>query len=489
MPANDSFRANRWIRTLNLVLQAVLFLTFFGGLNYLARSFPSWRFDLTQHRKFSLSPETLSYIKNLERPVRIVVTPGDDSVPEVRGLLEEFRIATETSTRGPISVEYLDIYQNRKVAEELGIDQTGLVVLIAGNNRRSLTLNDFYTIEAEKRVAFQGEQTLTAAVLNVTERERKKVYFLVGHGELQPTDTNARVGLSRAREQLRHRNYDVDTLDLAVARAIPADASVLVAVAPTEGAYTSREQELLRKYMADDAGRLILFLGPGRSADEIGLADLLFDWGIFLDDDRVWEPDPAHVTEDFDLAISAFDGAHPITQGLFNNNLKLYLGATRTVRPARASGLTVVPVAATSTTAWGEVDYRRAVYQLDEKDIRPMRGIAPEDRLGVIVASERVAMRQDLPFSVRGGRLVVFGTGDLPSNQRIGTGGNFMAFLGAINWCVDRDRLLSVAPRPLESFSLTLTAQQFERLRFALLLGLPGAIFLLGAVVYWSRRT
>ncbi len=30
---------------------------------------------------------------------------------------------------------------------------------------------------------------------------------------------------------------------------------------------------------------------------------------------------------------------------------------------------------------------------------------------------------------------------------------------------------------------------QFERLRFALLIGLPGAIFLVGAVVYWTRRT
>jgi hypothetical protein len=29
----DSFRAARWIRTLNLALQAVLFLTLIGGLN------------------------------------------------------------------------------------------------------------------------------------------------------------------------------------------------------------------------------------------------------------------------------------------------------------------------------------------------------------------------------------------------------------------------------------------------------------------------
>ena len=36
MPSPDSFRTARWLRTINLVLQAVLFLTFFAGLNYLA---------------------------------------------------------------------------------------------------------------------------------------------------------------------------------------------------------------------------------------------------------------------------------------------------------------------------------------------------------------------------------------------------------------------------------------------------------------------
>ena len=31
-----SFRSVRWTRTLNLLAQAVLFVTFFAGLNYLA---------------------------------------------------------------------------------------------------------------------------------------------------------------------------------------------------------------------------------------------------------------------------------------------------------------------------------------------------------------------------------------------------------------------------------------------------------------------
>ncbi len=493
MLAPDSFRAARWVRTLNLVLQAVLFLTFFGGLNYLARNHPSWRFDLTSQRKFSLSPETLSYLKSLDRPVRIVVSLNEENdSPQVRGLLEEFKNLTDTNPRGKIRVEYLDIYQNRRTADELGIDLNGLIVLLCGEKRRTLTIDELYRTKDQKRVAFQGEQTLTSAILGVSSRERQRIYFLAGHGELQPTDTNANSGLSRLRDELRARDFEVEALDLAVARRVPADASVVVAVSPTQGAFSRQEQEFLRNYLAADAGRLVLFLPPGRSVDEIGLADLLFDWGILVDNDIVVDTDPTYVTEDLDLIVSAFDETHPITQSLVNHKWTLRFGATRTVRPdpgrSPASGLTVVPVAAASRSAWGETHFREQPFALDAADIRPLAGIPPKDQLGIVVASERVSVRDNLPFSVRGGRLVVFGTGDLVSNQRIVNYGNLPVFLNTVNWCVDRDHLLNVPPRPIERFQLALSAAEFERLRYALLLGLPGATFLLGVIVYWTRR-
>ena len=118
----ESYRAVRWIRTLNLVLQAVLVVTFFGGLNYVAKNH-AWRFDLTRQRKFSLSPETLSYIKNLQRPVHIIMTVSDEGEnPEVKGLVDEFVYATEDRRAGRISKEVVDVFQQCKRSDELGID-------------------------------------------------------------------------------------------------------------------------------------------------------------------------------------------------------------------------------------------------------------------------------------------------------------------------------------------------------------------------------
>src|SRR6185312_5270038 len=102
MPAFDNFRAARWVRTLNLVLQALLFIALFGGLNYLARNH-AWRYDLTRQRRYSLSPETLAYLHTLASPVKIVVTLSSGSenldtaqiYTDISSLLREYTYATE----------------------------------------------------------------------------------------------------------------------------------------------------------------------------------------------------------------------------------------------------------------------------------------------------------------------------------------------------------------------------------------------------------
>ncbi|MBS0630493.1 MAG: GldG family protein [Verrucomicrobia bacterium] len=492
----DSFRTARWLRTLNLLLQAVLFLTFFGGLNYLARNHPG-RFDLTPQRRHSLSPETLSYLRNLSQPVRIVVTLTEDSdnpaiaqaYRDMHGLLREYAFATEGDSARKITVQYLDVYQRRRDADQLGIDQPDSIVLICGDRRRTVALGEIYRVVKGEKKAFQGEQAITAAILDVSSAEKKKIYFLTGHGELSPEDVDPVHGLSTLRDSLRQRNFDVEALNLGYLRKIPTDASLLIAVAP-QGKFTPFEQELLRQYLSTAAGRLVLLLAPGQPH---GLEDLLLDWGLIVDDDLICDTGAQNMTEEGDLLLR-FLTPHPVTQTLIDYNLQPRIGPARSVRPdpgrSLGSSLTVTTLAATSTTAWGEVSYRlHTVPQRDPGvDIVPLPGMEPRDRLGVAVASERVSVRDNLPFSVRGGRLIVFGTGDLIANNRIADVANQNIFLSAVNWTVDRDAQFNIPARPIERFQLSLSAGELTKLRYSLLLALPGAAALLGLIVYWTRR-
>jgi hypothetical protein len=486
----DSFRAARWIRTLNLVLQAILFLTFIGGLNYLAGAH-AWRFDLTRYRRFSLSPETLSYLGELSRPVHVVITSDEKSDnPEVDGLLREYVNATEGNVGGQVTVENVDIYQDRRKTEKYGVDRAGVILLLCGDKQRALTVDDLYQVEDKVRRSFIGEQAVTAAILDVSNPDRKKIYFLVGHAELRPDDVDPVRGLSMVREQLRLRNYDVDTLDLAAFKRVPSDAALLVSVAPVDS-YSPFEQELLRQYLGVSAGRLILFLAPNTNP---GLKDLLIDdWGILVDDDVIFDLGSDNISEDGDLVIRAF-AQHPITQILVDYKEALRIGLARSVRPLpgrpAGAGLTVVTLAATSKTAWGELDYAQRGVQAYTPgvDLKGLPRMDPPDRLGIAVASERVAVRGNLPFSVAGGRLVVVGTGDMISNARIANAGSEGLFLGAVNWTIGRDAALNVPARPIDRFQLSLSAGELTRLRYTLLLVLPGIAALLGITVYWARR-
>ncbi|HEY0945430.1 MAG TPA: GldG family protein [Opitutaceae bacterium] len=496
----ESFRAARWIRTFNLLLQGLLFLTLCGGLNYLALHF-TWRYDLTAHRRHSLSPETQAYLENLRQPVHIVVTLSADSENEelaqayrdVRGLLREYVYATENNPVGRITVDYLDIYQHRREAERLKIDRPNTIILLSDQNakQRVIDLDSLYVVENREKKAFRGEQAFTSAILEIASPKKKKIYFLTGHGEMDPNAVDGLYGLSAFKDELMLRNFTVDVVDLAQKRQVPDDADLLVAASP-RNKYWPFEEEMLRQYLATRAGRLILLLSPGGGPH--GLDRLLDDWGILSDDVVVCDNTRESVTETGDLRITEFP-PHPINQSLRAYGIPLTLGYTRVARPDPGRtldpGLDVQVIAATAATAWGERDYRQqGVPRFDAGvDLKGLPEIDPKDRLGVIVASERKTPAEGLPFSVRGGRLVVFGNADLASNNRITNPGNQNILLNAVNWTVDRDTQLAIPPRPIDRFQLVLSQQQLARLRYSLLLGVPGAIALLGLLVYWTRRS
>ena len=499
MSLSDNFQAARWIRTANLILQAILILTLFAGLNYLANNSAGggdpWRFDLTRYRRFTLSPESIAYVRELSTPVRIVVTEGEDMAPaDLKGLLREYESVSESNpSGGRITVEYIDVDLARRMAQQLGVEEPNAVFVLRGTYHQMLKIDELYRFEDQERSAFLGEQAITAAILDVDSATRKKIYFLYGHSELRPDDPDSVRGLSTLRDLLRQRNFDVDSplLDLSATPQIPADASLLVSVQP-QTRFSPAEQELLRQYLGAHDGRLMLFLGPGY---EHGLDRLLHDWGVTVDNDLL--RDSGAETEDGDFIISSFAPAHPVTQALLHSSYKarLRLGPARTVRPdttrAAGNGLDVVTLAASSPTAWGEVNFsaRGATAMNPRVDIRPLESTDPPDRLGIGVAAEHVAARGNLPFSVPTGRLIVFGSGDLVDNHRIADEGVFSLVIGAVNWMADRDAELNIPPRPIERFQLLLSPRELQNLRYCLMFILPGAAALLGLVVYWTRRS
>lgn len=490
MNFSDSFRTARWVRIINLMLQAVLFLSLFGGLNYIALNH-SWRWDLTKTRRYSLSAETESYLKRLDQPVRIVATFTDDpdsteiaqAYNDLKSLLREYTYATRNNAAGRVRVDFLDIYQRRRDAEALGIELPNVVVVLAGDRRRVVRIDELYRIKNKvTREAFRGESAITAAILDVTAAERKKIYFVQGHGELQPDDVSER-GLSLLRDELRQRNFELAGLDFSQTRRVPEDAALLI-IAGQQGRFQPFEEELLRNYLQTRAGRVILMIDPTRPH---GLENLLFDWGVIVYDNLILDDARDNLTDSGELILTAFLEKHPVTESLIRNSLPVLVGPSRVVSDdlgrAADDGLDVKTLVATSTTAWGESGYR-----IGNRTYTPGQDLGRGKHLGVLVFSERTKPANNLPLSVRGGRLVVYGTSDLVTNNRIVNAGNLSLFLGTVKWAADSDTELNIPIRPIERYQLTLSQDELSRLRLGLLLIVPGAVALLGLLVYWTRR-
>ena len=103
------------------------------------------------------------------------------------------------------------------------------------------------------------------------------------------------------------------------------------------------------------------------------------------------------------------------------------------------------------------------------------------------VASERKASSQ-LGIKVPGGKLVVFGSPDLFSNKNISSLGNVSLFFNTLNWMLEKDQLLIIPPRPVETYQLVISQDQLRRVGL-LFLAVPGVVALLGFVVYWVRQS
>jgi hypothetical protein len=66
--------------------------------------------------------------------------------------------------------------------------------------------------------------------------------------------------------------------------------------------------------------------------------------------------------------------------------------------------------------------------------------------------------------------------------------GNLDFFMGALNWLLQREQLIAVAPKTPEEFSLAMSPTQVRTVYFLTIGGLPLAVAIVGIVVWMRRR-
>ena len=487
----DDFRYIVWLRRCNRTLQVVLALSLFFLLNYIV-SLRYYRQDLTEKNRFSLSPESVAYLKGITQPVKIIVTkPQEDAPPESKivfnhldDLLREY-VHLSRNSHNLITVDYINIYRQTDKAEELvqryGVhpENENAMVVTSGERYREVIGPELYEVLHTGENVFTGEQALTSAILEVAQAEPKKIYFLEGHGEMMPDDVTGNRGLSRAIDFLQQRNYHWDVVDLMKHEAIPSDADALFIVAP-DVPLLPEEIQVVREYLNDANGRVVVFLNPAR---EHGMEDLFYEWGILSDDMLVLEPSEEFIAAGGDMLVNRF-AEHPITQLLIDSQQRVLVGLSRPVRldpgSSLSGGIRVTPLLGSSDASWAERSYRQQGQQQYDKSIDLSGPVS------LAAVSER-GDASDLGLALPGGKLVVFGNAALISNQRFSIAANSVLFHNLVGWTLEQDGLLGVPPRPYELKQLTLSRAELISI-FANQMWLPVGVALVGLLVAFLRR-
>jgi ABC-type uncharacterized transport system involved in gliding motility auxiliary subunit len=449
------------------IASIVVVVAILVAINYLGTRHNK-RWDLTAAKQFSLSDETRKVLQDLKEPVQIRVYARPDDFQRFRDRLDEYAYTSKK-----VSVDYVDPDKQPMLAQQDGITALGTVVF-AYQGRKEKATSD-------------TEQDLTNALVKVVQGRQPKVYFTAGHGEKDTTSADEHTGYNGISSALTSDNFVVDKLVLAQQTAVPADADVVVIAGPTTD-FLPGEITMLKAYL-DKGGKLFVMLDPVLKAGQpelTGLAALLKDWGMQVDNDVVLDVSGMGqlIGTNESIPVAASYPSHPIT-----DNFKLLTAypLARSITPVSGgvNGHTAQSLVETSRNSWGETDIKDLAAgqpaKPDDADKKGPVSLAAAVSAPVQNAAEKNGQKPET-------RIVAFGDSEFASNGFLGVQGNRDFFLNTVNWLAQQENMISIRPRDAQDRRITLTADQETRIFYLTVLIVPGLILLAGVQTWWRRR-
>jgi ABC-type uncharacterized transport system involved in gliding motility auxiliary subunit len=412
--------------------------------------------DLTEDREYTLTTESQLVLAELQQPVKLLgfYTPDASSSREyVRPLLDQYKRAGG----GKVTYEFIDPRSDPVSADRYGVTRDATVVVVIGDH--------------SEITASSTEQEITGAIVRLANPEKRKVYFLSGHGEHQ-IDSTDNLGYSEVVGALKAKNYEVESLNLVGQSAVPVDAKAVVIAGPTAD-IPEAEIQVLKAYAAK-GGSLVVLLEPPVAtkvtADDALVPYLAADWGVEAREDLIVD-----LRSNQSLtAVADKYGSHAITERLAN--LVSYFPSARSLAAIQGSPISLTELVMTGSSSWGKAN--RESILAGSFDYVP-----EEDTAGPLT----VAMVGE--NSTTGARLVVVGDSDFAANADYHNYANGDLLINGIDWAAHQDKLISLTPKQSTPRYVTPPTTQVVGLIFLLtILVIPGAVVAAGVIVWLRRR-
>jgi hypothetical protein len=186
--------------------------------------------------------------------------------------------------------------------------------------------------------------------------------------------------------------------------------------------------------------------------------------------------------------IGRFVGDSPITKRLADVRAPFLGGtATLTLAPAdklRSANITVTPLIEAEKGYWGEVDYNAT----DETLLQPTQGRDHTGTLDFGAAVEKGGSGDDR-VQTNSSRMVVVANATFVQDNALTQDQQGLDFASAaINWLLNREQLIGIAPKVPKTLTFTLDDKAMASMRWVLLLLMPLVPAVIGTAVWWQRR-
>jgi ABC-type uncharacterized transport system involved in gliding motility auxiliary subunit len=457
----------------NYVVSLILVIAIVSGLNYVGQRHVK-RFDMTEIGRYSLAPQTIQVLNKLSKDIEIkAFFPGGEYAP-LKELLTEYRTESRhikysfiDPDRQPAIAKQYDVTVYGKATNPLtGTElKFGTLVVAYGNRQEKI----------EKRSEEIHEVDLTNAIIKVGRAETKKIYFIQGHGEKDPANTE-KDGFSQAQKALEAQSYEVGTVNLAAEGKVPADAKVLILAGPKTAPF---EQELtfINDFLNTGKGGLLAMVDPVPSPS---LQQFFNEWGVQIDNDLILDVSGAGrlIGADESIPLVLRYEKHKITDRL----AMTFFPLTRSIQPAKnAPGITVETLFKSNPNSWGETDFNTTSYSFDQG--KDLRGPLP---IAVAATKEIQAATDQKPGSKA--RITVVGNSNFAIDAYFAMQGNGNLFLNMVSWLAQDEDLISIRPKQPTDRRIMLSESQSAMIRLFTIFILPGIALVVGIIVFMNRR-
>lgn len=446
----------------------------------------SRRFDTTATQRFSLAELTVNVLQGLNQDVHVVgflrsTGPEATTRFQLEDLLSQYRYHSKR-----VSYEFVDPDREPTKARQYNITTYGSIVFESQGKTEHLTRSN--------------EESITNALVKVTRKGKKAIYFLEGHGEhsINLSDPN---GYSLLQQSLQNQSYEVKSLSLLTESTVPGDCSALI-IAGAKKDLLSNEAVALEAYLKR-GGRALFLLDPDLPDKSADFSRLLANWFIKIGNDVVVDASPAGRNIGMGVYAPSVQQytPHPITKNFRQASI---LPMTRSVDTAAAAtdSNQIQSLAMTGDRSWAETTFPKDAQDAMQSEPTFDQGkdtMGPISVAVAVTADPRIRARdlsaltpQEMASTPQEHelktRVVVIGNSIFAANAYFGLPGNGDFVMNSVNWLAEEEDLIAIRPKSSDTRLVQISITQMWNIFVITGVLAPIGILIAGIVVWWKRR-